>query len=468
MSTTAAPETSSLDEPERLPARVVLGLSAGYLGMSTVMNLINTLLVFFYLPPDNAGLPTLVTEATILGILNVVAIVAATGRLTDAITDPLIASWSDSSSHRRGRRIPFMAVGMVPAAIASWLMFVPPVASESGWNIVWVLGVQLVLYISLTAYVTPAFALVADLGRTPMERLRLATWTSTAWAFGLVIAATTLFVAGLLEDSFGTFRAWQAAAGITCVIGLVFMVVPVLVLDEPRWAGHGPSTMPLLPAMRFVLSNSFFRFYVAADFAYFGGLAIIQAGLLYYVTVLIGLEEWVSTILLFLMVVVSLGLFPLVQVWGRRLRGGKKPTIIAFCIGAAVFTTIAGLGLLDGLPYVQAIVPIAVFAIPFAILSIMPQWILADISEHSAMITGQSQSAMFYATRTFLQKLATTVGVVLFALLLQLGRDVGDDLGVRLTGVAGAVLYLIAAWFFSHYDERRLQGELAEFRAAAS
>ncbi len=440
---------------------MILGLSAGYLGMSTLINLTNTLLVFFYLPPDSAGLPTLVTDATVLGILNVIALIAAAGRFTDAITDPLIAAASDRLRHRRGRRIPFMAVGMVPAAIATWLMFVPPVGRESGWNIVWLIGIQLVLYIALTAYVTPAFALVADLGRNPMERLRLSTWTSVAWAFGLVVAATTLLVAGLLEPGLGTFRAWQAAAAITCVIGLVFMVVPIVTLDEPRWAIPEPSTMPLLPAIRFVLGNPYFRFYAAADFAYFGGLAIIQTGLLFYITVLVELDEWVSTVLLLVMVIVSLFLFPVVSTWGTRLRGGKKLTIIAFCIGAGVFTTIAALGLVDQLPYVQVIVPVTVFALPFTILSVMPQWILADIASHSALKTGQGQAAMFYATRTFLQKLSVTAGVVLFALLLQFGRDVGDDLGVRLTGVAGAVLYIVAAWFFAHYDERRLQTELA-------
>ncbi|MEM7342409.1 MAG: MFS transporter, partial [Actinomycetota bacterium] len=160
--------------------------------------------------------------------------------------------------------------------------------------------------------------------------------------------------------------------------------------------------------------------------------------------------------------------FPMVQAWAKRLRGGKKLTILAFLIGAAVFTTIAGLGLVDSLPYLQVVIPVVVFAIPFAILSVMPQWILADIAEHSSLATGEGQAAMFYATRTFLQKLSTTVGVVIFALLLQLGRDVGDDLGVRLTGIAGTVLYLLAGWFFARYDENRLQTELAEAQAAAA
>ncbi len=447
---------------EPLPRSVVLSLASGYLGMSVLMNLINALLVFFYLPPDTAGLPSLVTDTTLLGILNVVALIAAAGRLTDSITDPLIAAWSDRSTHRRGRRIPFMAMGMVPAAIATVLLFVPPVGSESGWNIVWLLGIQLVLYISLTAYVTPAFALVADLGADPSERLTLSTWTSMAWALGLVLGSMTFVIAPLFDGPFGTYRSWQIAIAIICTVALGFMLVPVLRIDEPRWARNEPSTMPLVASIRTVLRNPFFRFYAAADFAYFGGLAIIQTGVLFYVTVLLELEEWVSSLLLLLMVVVSAGLFPLVAGWARKQGGGKRLTVLAFLLASCVFLAITALGLVDELPFLQAALPIAVFALPFAILSVMPQWILADIAEHAARTGGEAQAGMFYATRTFLQKLATTVGVVMFALLLQFGRDVGDDLGVRLTGLGGAILYAVAAVLFSKYDEVQLQRELAE------
>jgi len=458
--TTPEPKSELLAATE-LPRSVVMALSSGYLGMSVLVNLINTLLVFFYLPPATSGLPILVTEVKLLGFFTAVAMIAAGGRFTDAITDPLIASFSDKCRHRKGRRIPFMAVGMVPAAVCTVLMFVPPVESQSGWNIVWLVGVQVVLYISLTAYLTPAFALVADLGRTPMERLRLSQWTSMAWALGLVVAAMTLLTASILEGPLGTFRAWQVAVAISCAVALTFMAVPVLLIDEPKWAAHEQTSKPLLESMWFVLGNPFFRFYAAADFAYFGGLAIIQAGLLFYVTVLLELEEWVSTVLLLLMVVASVGLFPVVAAWARKIGGGKKLTILAFFVGFGTFLTISAMGLVPQLPFVQAAAPVLVFALPFAILSMMPQWILSDISEHAALQTGESQAAMFYATRTFLQKLATTSGVVLFALLLQFGRDVGDDLGIRLTAVAGAVLYLIAAVLFRRFDEDRLQSELS-------
>ena len=87
---------------------------------------LNSEQVYFYLPPDNANLPSLVTEKTFLGIINAVAVILAFGRLTDSITDVLIANWSDRTVSKWGRRIPFMAVGMIPGAAATALMFVPP------------------------------------------------------------------------------------------------------------------------------------------------------------------------------------------------------------------------------------------------------------------------------------------------------------------------------------------------------
>ncbi len=53
-----------------------------------------------------------------------------------------------------------------------------------------------------------------------------------------------------------------------------------------------------------------------------------------------------------------------------------------------------------------------------------------------------------------MQKVGQTAGVVIFAMATTLGRDVGDDLGIRLSGVIGFVLCLAAAFVFSRYDEK--------------
>ncbi len=430
--------------------------------MSILINLISILLVFFYLPPDNSGLPQLVTDAKFLFVLNAIVIIAAAGRLLDAVTDPAIALFSDRSTHRRGRRIPLMRLGALPAGLAAFLMFFPPVKEVSSWNIVWLLGIQVVLYVALTAYVTPAFAIVADLGRTAEERLDLTTWTSVAWALGIVIAALAPFLTAVLEGSgVSTIASYQIAVGVVAVIAVALMYVPVFLIDEPRYARSKPTTATLRESLKVVLENNFFRYYVAADFAYFCGLAMIQTGILYYITVLVELDEELTAPLLGLMVIMALFLYPIVNKQAKQ-RSAKSMVIFAFVMTSVMFFGIFFLGRYPVPAIAQAVAVVVIFAVPFSILSVIPGWILSDIAEHSIVTRGEATTGMFFGARTFAQKIGQTVGVVIFALLLNFGRDVGDDLGVRLSGFGGMILYAVAAFIFTRYDEDKLRAEMGE------
>ncbi len=459
---------TSRAEGEKLPRSVVAALSIGHGGLSVIVNLLGLMLVFFYLPPADAGLPQLVTDATFLVVINAVMILAAVGRLTDAITDPLIAIFSDKSRHRKGRRIPFMAWGALPAGIAAFAIFMPPVQEVSGWNIVWLLAVQAIMYVALTSYATPAFSLVADLGTTAEERLSLATWTAFVWSIGIVVAATTPFIATLAEGwGFETLQAWQVAVGIVCAIGVVAMYVPVFGIDEPRWSRSEPASVPFRQIVSIIAANPFFRYYVAADFAYFGGLMIIQTGMLFYVTVLLELDEGFAALLTLLLIVVAMLLYPVVMSIAKR-RGGKSMVITAFVLTAIDFGLVIMLGRFPIPNVAEAVIVILIFAIAFAVLSVIPQWILTDIAEHSKHKTGTATAASFFAARTFLQKVAQTFGVIIFAMLTTFGRDVGDDLGIRLSGVAGVLLYATAAWLFRGYNESQMRSELNEMTGVTS
>ncbi|MFN3981993.1 MAG: MFS transporter, partial [Caldilinea sp.] len=82
------------------------------------------------------------------------------------------------------------------------------------------------------------------------------------------------------------------------------------------------------------------------------------------------------------------------------------------------------------------------------------------IAEHDAMRTGERLEGMFFAARTLMQKLGQTMGVVIFASLTILGRNPGDDFGIRLSGLAGFALCLAAGLVFTRYNERRVLDEL--------
>ncbi|HMB20189.1 MAG TPA: MFS transporter, partial [Spirochaetota bacterium] len=172
---------------ESLPLGKQWGYAIGQLGWSTLINIIGLQLVYFYIPPEGSGIETFIPQVTFLMVINIITMIAAGGRLWDAITDPLIANLSDRWKGKRGRRIPFLAAGAVPAALFCTLMFVPIVMGQSGWNVAWLFAMQTFFYLFLTVYVTPFFALIPELGHTADERLNLSTWISITYALGIMV-----------------------------------------------------------------------------------------------------------------------------------------------------------------------------------------------------------------------------------------------------------------------------------------
>ncbi len=456
------------DHPTDLPLKVQLFYAVGQLGWSTLINIIGLQLVYFYLPPAGSGLPIFISQASFLLVLNVIAILSASGRLIDAITDPLFASWSDRSTNPRGRRIPFMKWGALPAALFCVLMFVPPVAGESGWNITWLFFLQALFYIALTAYVTPFFALLPELGKTAGQRLNLSTWISITYALGIILAGLTPNIAGVFAG-FGLSRvqALQAAFTAAAVLALLCMLVPVWTIDERRYARRSPSSVPMMAAIRQTFGNPHFRFYVVADFAYFMGLTIINTGLLYYVTVLLGLGEGMVSVLLPLLVLVSFVFYPVVNVLARRWQK-KGLVVIAFLAMSVIFLAIYFLGRLPVDPAAQAYAVILTYAVPLAFLGILPNAILADIAHHDSLKTGEPKEGMYFAARTLMQKFGQTFGILIFAMLTTFGKDPGHDLGIRLSGVFGCLLCLAAGLIFTRYDEQQLLGETEQLAPTAA
>jgi GPH family glycoside/pentoside/hexuronide:cation symporter len=103
------------------------------------------MLLYVYLPPQNAGMSNLVPQVTIFVVFNLIALVTAGGRLFDAVVDPLIANFSDRSNFHLGRRIPFMRAAAVPKAFFAILMFISPYPTEHNFNIFWLALVQYIV-----------------------------------------------------------------------------------------------------------------------------------------------------------------------------------------------------------------------------------------------------------------------------------------------------------------------------------
>ena len=449
----------------KLPLPKQLAYATGLLGWSTLINIVNLQLVYFYIPPVDAGIPGFITQTVFLVVLNTLTLIAASGRLFDAVTDPLIASLSDRWQGKRGRRMPFLAFGALPAALFCLLLFVPPVGTVSGWNIVWLVLMQLLFYLFLTIYVTPYFALLPELGHTAEERLNLSTWISITYALGIILASQVPLLAEVLQRSLvlgGKVPALQLTIGLIALVAALFMFFPVWFIDEKTYCQSGRAEIPLREALRRTFHNRHFIYYVAADFTYFMGLTIIMTGLLYYITVLLRLEAALMGVLLPLLVIASFLFYPLVNVLAKKT-GKKVLVVVSFLFMSGIFLMIYFLGRLPLDSQLQAYLIVICFALPLSFLGILPNAILADIAEHDALASGVKQEGMFFAARTLMQKFGQTFGVLLFAALTTLGKDPGHDLGVRLSGLCGALLCLLAGLYFLRYNEKQVLEETEVF-----
>lgn len=419
-----------------------------------MINLINVILVYLYLPPENSGLPHLITQVVVFGFFNAVALITASGRLVDALIDPLIAQFSDRSTNPKGRRIPFMMWTIIPSVLFCCLIFYPVHEFESKLNIVWLVLMLIGFYVSSTAYIIPYNALLPELAHTPAAKVKLSSFQSVGYLFGIGISSNVFNLAGFMEISFNFTRmhALQSSVFFMALLAGICMLIPVLSINEKKYTHSLPSSVPLKTALSQTLGNRSFLLFIVADFSYFIAMTIITSGLMYYVTVLLLLPESIGNKLMITMVLVSLAFYPIINKLVRKT--GKKIVVVwSFVFLALVFLCISFLGKFNAPPEFQIYALVILVAVPLASLNILPIAILADIIEKDSRTTGENKEAIYFAVRYFFVKIAQTVGIAFFAIFLIYGKDVGNDLGVRLNGVLGFVLCIIASVVFLRYKD---------------
>ncbi len=438
-----------------LPFSKQLAYSFGMMGWSVMVNLISVILIYLYLPPSDSGLPNLITQVAVFGIFNVIAIITTSGRLIDAIYDPFIAQFSDSSKNPKGRRIPIMKWAIIPSFVFCFLIFYPLKQEESTMNIVWLVIMLIGFYVSSTTYIIPYNALLPELAPTSEDKVKLATWQSIGYVFGIAIASNAFNLTDFLQTSFGIesrIMALQISILIMCLLAAIFMSITVFAIDEKKYCVSKPHSVPLKQALIETLSNKRFLLFIVADFSYFIAVTIITSGLLYFVTVLLQLPETLGNKLMITMVLVSFIFYPIVNYFSKKI-GKKVIVIVSFLLLSMVFLGIYFLGKGNVNPELQIYSLIILAAIPLASLNILPNAILAEIIEKDTLDTNTNKEGIYFAVRYFFVKIAQTFGIALFAMFLLYGKDVGNDFGIRLTGILGFVLCLLAAIIFTRFKE---------------
>jgi len=426
------------------------------MGWSIMINVIGVMLIYFYLPPNGQGLHNLISQRIFLGIFNVLAIILASGRLLDAVYDPFIAKMSDKSKSKWGRRIPFMFVSIVPSVIFCILIFFPPSKEVSSLNALWLILPLTLFFTSTTTYAIPYTAMLPEIAKTSAEKVRLSSFQQVGFVLGMIVASMCNNIADSMCSIFHVQERMvciQYSVIFLAVVGGIFMLMPVLFIDEKKYSKSIPSSTPLFEALRESFSNRNFFFFIVACLSYFMALNIILNGLLYFVTVLAGIPEESGPKLVGFMVVLSVLFYPLINYLVKRL-GEKKIMVFSFFLLSAMFFGISALGKLPIDSRLQLYIMLGLTAFPLASLGILPNAILADIIAQDVATTGDNKEGVYVAVNFFSIKLGQTFGIALFAILTVYGKDPGHDTGLRLTGISGGILCAAAAIIFLGFKQK--------------
>ena len=468
---------------KRLSKKQMWIFAIGQLGWSLLGGIISAWLVTFYLPTqkaitDEGAIQYLIPGLVIGGFLTVLGLITALSRVFDAVTDPLIASLSDRSKNKRGRRIPFMQYAAIPFSVVTVLLFCADFGEKSPLNIVWVSVFIVLFYLFMTMYCTPYNALISEFGKTQEDRMFISTAISLTYFAGTLLAYTPFVFAGLIRGSTGYAWSYRFCFIALAVVACVCMLLPTFLLKEKEFVDSKPSNENMFKSLTATFKNKDFRVFSLSDIMYWVGLTLFQTGLPFFVKVSMGFsEDWV---MYFMggMTVLSAVFYPFVTKMVKKF--GKKKLVIAGFFGLAICYAIAGVssipnflpdeGSANALSYVFGGTIMVISALPMALLGIIPQSIVADVAEAEAKTTGQNREGMFFAARTFAMKFGQSLAMLLFTSLAIIGATQATDsndivaskLGMVFVAIVAVVFCVLGAVILMFYREKKIMKIIAK------
>lgn len=426
--------------------------------------MIGNYLLYFFQPTVKSGLPQLLPQNKLLGYITIMALITALGKIVDAVTDPLVATLSDKCTHKAGRRMPFLRGAALPYALSVLLIFYAPFRAGSAVNALWVGFFLISYYTAYTFFFIPRNALVPEI--IPDAKVRVGYYgVSTAFFMGSssFMYAATLFVNLLKNAGFSALWAWRAVFTLFAAIGVTCLLLSAYAFEETDYVtANVRPRESLLRSCGQVLKNRNFLCFAAGDLFSGVSMAFFQTAMLYYITMLLNVPESQSFLVMLSAIGVALCLFPLI-IRLSRTYNKKAPLVAASIVFTIVFAFIFFGDKIAALaPGNELFVGLAlgvVVSFPFAAINILPQSILSDIIQQDSLQSGVNREGIFSATKTFIEKCASALAMMVVSSVLAIGAGAGESvglLGVKLTGVFAGGFSLLSLIFFLFYNDKKV------------
>ena len=443
------------DPTTEIPRRNRIIYASASFGSNVLSRTTILWLLFFYAPPQDADLPTIVPRFA-LGI-----ILLAIG-IQDAIDDPLIGYWSDRTRTRWGRRIPFVVLATPFYALFFFLFFTPPGADQSVLiNALYIAAIVLIQRIVGTLSTGPMEALLPEIARSSEARVSIVTWQVLLGALG---AAFALVATGFIKDAVG----FPVMAAIVAILAVASRYIGLWGAWPYARADVEPVRIGIIDSLREVVRNDQFLYFLPTFVLFNTAVTMLLASLPFFAeSIILGeaealdlsflgfsfsLEEGgISGVLAAAAILAVLLALPLI--YRLALSRGKAWVYSkAMLVGALTFPLLFFMGLIPGVdPLLQSAFFVAMTGLAITGVFAFPNAIMADIIDYDTLRTGVRREALYYGAQNTIEKGVGSLAIAILAALFLIGETASNPLGIRLVGPVAGIAAFIGYVLFKGY-----------------
>ncbi|MGI6146865.1 MAG: MFS transporter [Firmicutes bacterium] len=367
--------------------------SLGSLAAGLVYQAFNSWAQLYYVDVLKMPLALYGTAMTFYGIWN-------------AINDPLAGQWSDMTSTRWGRRIPFILFGTVPMCLAFIMVWaVPPAALATPG--------RLFAYFVITVFLFDGLYSMVVLNWTALypEMYPELAQRSSVSAIKQALGIVGMVVGMVLAPQFRAALGWTGMGIAFAIMGAAAMYASLAGSQEdPRFSQV--QSLGIAQALKSTFINRSFVTYVIANLLVQFTFVLVQAALPFYSKYVIGASDAQNTLILAPMFVVAL---PMVWAWSRITnRLGPKNamilSVVLFALGLTPFLFVHSL--------VGAMATTAFIGVGLSGLLVLVDVLIADVVDEDEVATGRRREGMYFGANAFIIRLGVALQAIVFSAIM--------------------------------------------------
>jgi GPH family glycoside/pentoside/hexuronide:cation symporter len=338
-----------------------------------------------------------------------VGLVFALAKLWDAVSNPIVGSWSDRTRSRFGRRRPYLFSALPLLVLGFVALWSPPAALAGEALVVFAALALFVFHTAFALYTIPHMAMGAELSSDPHERTRLFGVRQMSFTLGM------FFAFGAIQVAMNAEAPRAAAAGLalpTALLAVAILAWTPFAVREPAREGVGGGS-GLASGFRDVWTNAPARVLLIVWLIESAGIGAVGTLAPYIAEYLLERPDVVG----FLPAAYVVSGIVSIPLWVRLSgRFGKRDTWLAAMLLAAA--TFAGLGLVGpgDVALVMGLLVLAGAAMGCG--SVISPSMMADVIDLDERRTGERKEGIYSASMMFAMKIGIAGATALAGFVL--------------------------------------------------